>query len=32
MRIWECQLKDKKLLNRKMNKLGKLLKNTEEEI
>ena len=25
LRIWECQLKDEQLLNRKMNRLGKLL-------
>ena len=28
LRIWECQLKDERILNRKIDKLGKLLKKT----
>lgn len=32
LRIWECQIKDKQFLNRKMNKLDKLLKKAQGKI
>ncbi len=30
LRIWECQLKNKQLLKRKMNRLGTLIKTAQE--